>query len=142
MADIQRFGGGLQRHDPSSLFGLGDFFRGVFGDPLQGTFRVDVTDDGDHYTLTADLPGLHRENIDVTAKNGYLTIQAVMDSEQQSDQDGFVIHERRSGTVSRSFAIGDVDEDKITADYPQGVLTVVLPKGHDADDAPRKIDVE
>lgn len=142
MADIQNYNGGIQRHDPSSLFGLGDFFRGVFGDPLQGTFRVDVSDDGDHYTLEADLPGLHPENIEVTAKNGYLTIKAVTDSVQQDDQDGFIIHERRSGTVSRSFAIGDVDDSKIKADYKQGVLTVILPKGNDADDEPRKIDVE
>ena len=142
MADIQRYTGGIQRHDPSARFGLGDFFRDLFGDPMAETFRVDVSDDGDHYTMKADLPGLHRENIDVTAKNGYLTIQTQAEAAAQKEKEGLIIHERSSRSASRSFAIGDVDEDKITANYEDGVLTVILPKGQDAGDDPHKIQVD
>lgn len=142
MADLMKSGGGLDRYDPSSTFGLSDFFRNIFGDPLAGTFRVDVLDDKDHYELVADLPGLHRENIDVQAKNGYLTITANMDSSKHEEGENFVIHERRSGTVSRSFAIGDVNEDEIHAEYKDGLLHVTLPKGSDNDDQPRRISVD
>lgn len=141
MADITPFGG-LNRFDPTSQFGISDFFRGLFGDPLAGTFRVDVRDEGDRYEIEADLPGLHREMIDVNAKNGYLTISANMDSEKEDKGEGYVVHERRQGTVSRSFAIGNVDEDAITAVYRDGVLKVVLPKGADPNNGPRKISVD
>ena len=60
-------------------------------------FRVDVRDKGDHYQIDADLPGLHREMIDVTINDGMLTISADMDEESKTEKDDYVINERRTG---------------------------------------------
>lgn len=141
MADIRPYDGfgGIAR--PSS-FGMSDFFRTIFGDPLEGTFRVDVHDEGDHYEVDAELPGLHREMINVEAHDGILMISADMDQETSTKKDDYVIRERRTGTVRRSFTIGDVKEDDITATYKDGVLKVILPKGQDNDTKARKIQID
>ena len=133
-----RFGG----FDLGRAFGFEEAFRDMLGPAFGSTFSVDVQDEGDKYKITADLPGLHREMINVEVQNEVLTISANMDSETQSQKDDYVVHERRQGMVSRSFSISDVDEDAITATYRDGVLTVILPKGKDDDVKKHRVQID
>lgn len=120
----------------------------VFDEPFQNIFapvsaavkpfKVDVKDKGTAYELTADLPGVNKENISLNYENSYLTIKTTVAKEVSSDTkddktakepaDKYLRRERYSGAMQRSFYIDNVDKDNIKASYKDGVLTVVLPK--------------
>ena len=139
MFDLVPFGGrkGLAHRD-NGFHGLFDmfndpFFRddfAPFGWQGGGTFKVDVEDKGDSNELTADLPGMAKEDIALNFENDYLTIAAQKkESNDDTDKKGnFIRRERRFGSVSRSFYVGDVDSQKIDAEFKDGVLKVTLPK--------------
>lgn len=109
-----------------------DFFNGFGLSTMMqgGGMRVDVKDKGDSYELTADLPGLKKEDLSLSYQNGYLTIAANRDeSREEKEEDGrYLRRERHAGSVSRSFYIDNIDEAKIDAEFKDGVLHVTLPK--------------
>lgn len=92
---------------------------------------VNVTEDPTAFTVTAELPGLAVDDVDVDFTDGVLTIQGDKTEERTEKENGTKYHvwERRSGTFQRSFPFpGGVSGDKITADMKDGVLTIQLPK--------------
>ena len=97
------------------------------------SFKVDVKDLGSAYELTAELPGIKKENISLSYENSYLTIKVankeektVDDKEKQSEK--YQRRERQYGEMQRSFYIDDIDEANVKAAYKDGILTVTLPK--------------
>ena len=144
MAGLIPFGHrhGLSKGFDDLGFWDGSFMRNFFnGSDGFTNFRVDVKDKDDRYEVDADLPGLHREMIDVSYDDGILTISADMNEESKTEKDNYVVNERRMGRVSRSFSVSDVKEDEITAEYKDGVLKVVLPKSGEEKKKSRKIDI-
>ncbi len=126
----------------SNTFGeIGDFMNNFFRSSEFSSFPVDIKDKKDHYEVEAELPGLHREMIDLSVEDGYLTISANQQEEKESEQDGYVLSERRSGQVSRSFALNNVDEQKVTAEYKDGILKIILPKTKEEKPNYRKIEI-
>jgi len=107
-----------------------DFFPTMSGFNSNGGMRVDVKDNGDSYELTADLPGMKKEDVKLSYQNGYLTIAAQQQAEnnQQDDKGNYIRRERRMGSVSRSFYIDNIDESRIDAEFKDGVLHVKMPK--------------
>ncbi|WP_336136515.1 Hsp20/alpha crystallin family protein [Natronomonas amylolytica] len=119
---------------------LEPFDEGAF----QGSVAVDVKETDDAYTVTADLPGFDRDDIDVELAGDRLTLSATHTTETEreegeSDDGGhYLRRERRQQSVSRSVRLPEpVDEGATEAAYRNGVLTVTLPKeaggdsGHD-----------
>ena len=106
------------------------FFRPFFGRPEMNSFRVDVKDEGDRYTLEADMPGVSKDNLKVEVANGTLTISADYDEkkEEKGEDDKYVYRERRCGSMRRSFNVEGIREDDITAEFKDGVLKLTLPK--------------
>ena len=92
-------------------------FDGFFGGKDLGEFKTDITDEGDHYLLEADLPGFDKKDIHLDVNGDTLTIQAERHSkvEQKDNQDRIVRVERSYGSYSRSFdATGiDVEVEKL-----------------------------
>jgi HSP20 family protein len=129
------------RHSMMTAFDT-PFFREFFAEPGKLSMRVDVIRQEDAYQLKADLPGVSRENLQLKVEDGILTIAAEMNQEKKETQEGYVLSERRSGRMERSFRLEDIDENAITADYVDGVLTVTLPRIK-AEDKPglRMIDI-
>ena len=110
------------------------FFHGAMT-PLRewggmSAFKVDVKDNGDAYELTADLPGVKKEEISLSYENSYLTIATTREEnkDEKDDKDSYIRRERSVGSTSRSFYIDDVDEGKVSAEFKDGVLKVTLPK--------------
>jgi HSP20 family protein len=92
---------------------------------------VDMRDDGDAYTVVADLPGYDVDDVDLTFADGDLRIDATREDETDvaDDTEGRYIHQERRESVSRTVRIPEpVVEDDITAAYDNGALTVTLPK--------------
>ena len=99
--------------------------------PAAEDMRVDVTEAGDSYKVSADLPGVNKEDINVSIDGNLVTIEAEMKrSKETTDKSGKVLRsERYSGLMSRAFTLTqDVDDTKATARYEDGVLTLELPK--------------
>ena len=112
-----------------------DRFLNVFDEPFMDNFRmpefkVDVKDNKDSYDLTAELPGLKKEDISLTYDNNYLTIATKSgESKDEKDEKGnFVRRERSTRSMSRSFYIDNIDEANCTAEYKDGILSVHMPK--------------
>ncbi len=106
------------------------FDNDFFGTHALAEFKTDITDEGDHYSLKADLPGFQKEDIHLDLDGDYLTISAERHSEhEQKDQRGkYVRCERSYGSYSRSFNVSEIDTDGIRAKYDSGVLTLTMPK--------------
>ncbi len=116
----------FQRLD--QFFAEDPFFSNV--NTAVAAFGTDVSDEGDFYQLTADLPGVKKEDIQIDVENGILTIKAER-NEETEDQDKkgrYIRRERTYGSYQRSFDLSNVDDEKITAKYEDGVLTLELPK--------------
>jgi HSP20 family protein len=90
---------------------------------------LDTEKNEDTITVSASVPGVDAENIDVTVDDGVLTIKAETASENEEKNDNYVIRERRSGSLHRSIRLPDtVDADNAESSYDKGVLTISLPK--------------
>jgi HSP20 family protein len=120
------------QHDINRLFG--SFFdsptRTVDGSAPRRWFpALDVVEDGDHYVLRADLPGLSEDEVKVEVEDRVLTISGERKSEREERKDGYYRLERASGTFSRSLRLPEgVDADGIEARFDKGVLEVRVPK--------------
>jgi HSP20 family protein len=104
---------------------------------------VDIAETEKVYELTAELPGLEERNIEVILTSGNLTIKGEREEEREKKEKGYHLQERRFGSFERSFAMPeDVAEDKIEANFKNGVLTVTLPKKTEAIKPAKKIEVK
>ncbi len=92
------------------------------------TIPLDIVKDGDSVTVKASLPGVLPEDIDVTIEGGVLNIKADTKVEEEREDGGYVVRERRAGSFHRSLRLSDnVDTDKVQPRYENGVLTITLP---------------
>ena len=113
-----------------------DFFRAFFGDDFangmlgaERPLKVDVRDEGDHYLLEADMPGMSRDNVHVDVQDGVLTISTEVNEENKQEDNGrYIYRERRYGRASRSFNLDGIRDEAITAEFKDGVLRLNLPK--------------
>ena len=103
---------------------------------------VDVSENDNEYIVRAELPGVKKEDINVTLEDGVLTISGESKSETEEKKGGRVIRqERRYGKYMRSLRLGtQVDEHKTKAKYKDGVLDLVLPKAESV--KPKRIAVD
>lgn len=93
--------------------------------------RLDVTESAEAYKVCADLPGVNKDDINVSIDGNLVTIEAeVKRSKETTDKSGKVLRsERYSGLMSRAFTLTqDVDDSRANAKYEDGVLTLELPK--------------
>jgi len=101
-----------------------------FASAPRGQFPVDLYEDRDNTYVRAELPGVRRDDINVEMVEDHLTITA-----QRKDDD-----DEESFSCSRSLSVPEqVQADKVSASYENGVLTVTLPKREEA--KPKKISV-
>lgn len=104
--------------------------------------RMDVVEHGNDFVIRTELPGVKKEDIDVTFENGVLTISGETKAETEEKEDGQVIRqERRYGKYLRSLRLATpIDEKRVKANYKDGVLELTLPKAEEA--KPKKITVD
>ncbi|WP_417804200.1 Hsp20/alpha crystallin family protein [Thalassospira lucentensis] len=103
--------------------------------------RIDVHEAEDHIELSAELPGVEQDDVDVSVLEGVLTVTGEKKSTRESN-DGARVVERSYGHFKRSFRLPEtIDADKIAASFKNGVLTLTLPKVVEEKPEPRKITV-
>lgn len=98
--------------------------------PNQGwLFPVDIKDSDTAVVIKAELPGMKKEDINVTYENNILTVRGERKSEEREERSNYLRLERRQGFFSRSFSLDmQIDQEGIKAVYKDGVLEVNLPK--------------
>lgn len=113
-----------------------NLFKGFFVRPMavenqpQAQFRIDVKEDDGAYVVQAEIPGVKKEDINVTINGNQVTISAEVKREREDRQGEKVLRsERYYGKVYRGFSLAqDVDEASAQAKYNEGVLELRLPK--------------
>ena len=121
-----------------------DAGRGLRGDEPSATTTwspaVDIYETEGNIVVKAELPGLERKDITLNLEKNILTIRGERRFEKEAKDDNYHRIERSYGAFSRSFSIPTtVNDDKISADYKDGVLTVTLPKKEQA--KPKQIQI-
>ncbi|MFL5384469.1 MAG: Hsp20/alpha crystallin family protein [Longimicrobiaceae bacterium] len=113
-------------------------FRRLFAEPFELPFllepvgwapAVDVAERNGNLLVTAELPGMTKDDVEVDLGNGVLTISGSKTEETDRKEQAMHIVERSYGSFRRSFTLPcAVDEARVKADYKDGILTVTLPK--------------
>ncbi len=103
--------------------------------------RLDVVEHDNEFVLQAEMPGIKKDDIEITLENGVLTISGESRSEKEEREGERVIRqERRYGKYVRSLRLGkEIDEKNVKASYKDGILELVLPKSEEV--KPKKISV-
>jgi HSP20 family protein len=95
--------------------------------------NVDIYENKDQIVLEAELPGMNREDFELTVENNVITLRGERRFEKKDDADNYHRVERAYGSFSRSFTLPQVvSGDGATAEYRNGVLRVTLPKREEA----------
>ena len=124
-----------------------DFFRG-FGPTMPAGFglagagvgwpHIEVGETDQEMRVTAELPGLEEKDIEVTLQDGVLTLKG----EKRSESEGALYSERWHGQFQRSVQLGpDVDPERVSASFRNGVLTVTVPKRPEAQRQVKRIPI-
>ena len=116
---------------------LEDFFRPWMAAPWseRGTATapaLDVSETDEEYKVTAELPGMSRDDIQVTIHNGRLTISGTKKEERKEEKENYLRVERSYGSFSRTVTLpANVDEDRVEAAFKDGVLSLRLLKAEE-----------
>jgi HSP20 family protein len=103
--------------------------------------RVDVTEHDDRYEVVVELPGLGKEEVKLELHNNILTISGEKKSESEKKERNLFVCERLFGSFRRSFQFPtQINQEKIDADFQNGVLTIKLPKVEEA--KPKSIEIK
>ena len=94
------------------------------------TMKFDIYEKDDAYHIEADIPGFKKDEISVECEDGYVTISAEKNTEDEEKNENkkYIKRERFYGKTVRKFYVGDVDSDKINAEFKDGILELVVPK--------------
>lgn len=144
----------IVRRDPFPIFPMEEIFddlmKGFWVKPMRWhkelpemrSIRMDIKEDDKAYTVHAEMPGVNKEDIQVTIDDNTVSISAeVKKTSEEKEGEKVLRSERYYGQVSRSFTLErEVDEKGATATYRDGVLELVLPKK--ADTAVHRVSVQ
>ena len=103
-----------------------DLFRdldGLFKERSYQGFKADVLVIENGYKIVGEVAGAKKEDIVIDYEDGILTIEANI---KVDDQEQYLMRERRSRTLRRTFSLGDIDEDSIKAKYENGLIVVFV----------------
>ena len=102
----------------------------LFGKHAKNLMKTDVRETADSYEIDVDLPGFRKDELDVDLKDGYLTISASkgLDKDEKDKKGRYIRRERYAGSLSRSFYVGEVEPEHVTAKYEDGILKISLPR--------------
>lgn len=112
---------------------LKNFFNGF--PEMKSNFAMDIKDDGDHFTLEAELAGFQKEDVKIHYKDKVLTISAKRNEEKSEEkEDGkYMIRERSRQSFQRQIVAENIKEEDISATMADGVLIITLPKADQKD---------
>ncbi len=104
---------------------------------------LDISETKDDYVVKAEIPGIDPKDIDISLSDGMLTIKGQKKQEKEEKEENYHLIERSYGSFIRSIPLaGEIQSEKIKAEYKNGILKIVLPKSEKAKQKEIKIQVE
>ena len=112
---------------------LDDIFDNFLSVPTENNMKCDIYEKDGKYHIEMDVPGFQKNDIQIECSKGYLTITAEKHEEtNKNDSDKrYVRRERTYGKYQREFYLGDIETDKISAEFNNGTLHICVPKKED-----------
>lgn len=106
-----------------------EFFETGFDRVNNAYFKMDVEKSDDSYLVTAEVPGLDKDDIDIEIEDNMLTISVHEEDEtkDEDDEQKYVYRERKTLNSVRKVSLEDIDESGITAQLENGLLKITLP---------------
>lgn len=123
---------------------LDDFFSDAWmphRSLIADTFKIDVEDCGDEYSIEAELPGVKKEDISLRLDDNRLTIAVQSDEESEEKKKNYIHRERRVRSMSRNVFLADALSEGVKAKLNDGVLCVKVPKAETSQNA-KQIEIE
>ena len=121
-------------------FYLDDIFND-FSSNQSNNMKCDIYEKDGNYHIEIDIPGFDKNEISVECENGYLTITAEKNEENEDENKNYIRRERSYGSYKRQFFLGDINEEEIKAEFNNGILKVVVPK-KEVVDTKKKIEID
>jgi HSP20 family protein len=123
---------------------MDDFFRFPVGDLAAATLPpADISEDGEAYTVSVEVPGIKREDIQLSVQDNTLSLRVTRRADKKDETKTYRHVERYYGTFERHFPFASaVDPAKVRASYQDGILEIVLPKAENARERRIEIDVK
>jgi len=127
-------------------FGVPMPFENIFGGGLSASSdrlpRIDVRENDKEVDVEAELPGMDDKDIDISVAEGMLVIRGEKKAEREEKNGGYIKRERSFGRIERIVPLPDgLDLEHAKAVFKQGVLTVAIPRSHEAQEAVKRIPV-
>ncbi len=109
---------------------LDDIFDNFLTVPEESKLKCDIYEKDGDYHIEMDVPGFDKKDINVECDKGYLTITAEKNNEEneESKNKNYIRRERTYGKYQREFYLGDVEADKVDAEFKNGILHITVPK--------------
>ena len=121
--------------------GLFDTFNSMFNEAISREMRTDIEENENQYLITMDIPGVNKENIDISVLDGTVTV-SVKKVKTETENKNYVIRERSVRSASRSFYLDSIDENSIKSKYENGILTLVVSKAKPVEEPKKTISIE
>ena len=117
-------------NDNFGMFPVWDGNNALYGKHAKNLMKTDVRETEDTYEVDIDLPGFKKDEIKVDLKDGYLTVSAAkgLDKDENDKKGRYIRQERYAGACSRSFYVGDMEPEDVSAKYEDGILKLSMPK--------------
>lgn len=104
--------------------------------------NLEILEQDDHYLISAEIPGVEKQDLEVSLDNDRLMISGHKKDEQESEKDGYHYSERRYGSFQRMLALpADADGDQMNAVFHNGVLSLTIPRHSEHGHSRKKIEI-
>jgi HSP20 family protein len=128
--------------DPFAQLEQMDRWFGDYG-PRRFTPKLEVSDEGKALKITAELPGMSKDDVTLQLDSGMLTISGEKKHQEETKSEGVYRTERYYGSFQRSVPLPeDLDQENADAEFKNGVLTIHIPKLETAKETGRRIEVK
>lgn len=129
----------LDRFRGQPMTGPADFFDALSGPAFPA---IDVVETADALEVTAEIPGVKQDDLDISISHNALVLKGEKTSEHEQNEQDYHLVERRYGSFRRQIALGFVPEaDAVEARFADGVLKLTIAKPDEAKQATRKIEI-
>jgi HSP20 family protein len=116
-----------------SPFGTSIFRAPLLSETTEWLPAVELVEKDGEFVLTAEIPGMSKENVDISVEDNVLTFKGEKKFEKDEEKGRMHIREREYGTFMRAFTLPrNVEADKVRAEYHDGVVEIHMPKGVEA----------
>lgn len=107
---------------------LDDIFDNFLSVPEESNLKCDIYEMEGNYYIEMDVPGFDKKDIQVECNKGYLTITAEKSKDENDGNKNYIRRERVYGKYKREFYLGDIETNRIDAEFKEGILKITVPK--------------